>query len=220
MVPIKDLKPHPRNYREHPEDQIEHLRQSINDNGFYRNVVIAKDSTILAGHGITEAMQGLKYKQVPCYRLDIEPDSPQALKILAGDNYISHFANDDDRVLSEILKEIYTEDDLLGTGFTDEAVAVLAMVTRDANELADFDAAAEWLGMPTYETKEEYDERAPERKLIVLCDTEDDRTKALDLLGCMIVTGKGKTASTRFPPRQSVEDAVTLRFTTDGDEEE
>ena len=46
------LKPHPRNYRDHPQDQIDHLIQSIRENGFYRNVVVANDNTILAGHGV------------------------------------------------------------------------------------------------------------------------------------------------------------------------
>ncbi len=30
-VPTKDLKPHPRNYRGHPDDQIDHIVQSLTD---------------------------------------------------------------------------------------------------------------------------------------------------------------------------------------------
>lgn len=52
MIEIQTLKPHPRNYRTHPEDQIAHLIESISKHGFYRNVVIAKEGTILAGHGV------------------------------------------------------------------------------------------------------------------------------------------------------------------------
>jgi ParB-like chromosome segregation protein Spo0J len=48
---LTDLKPHPRNYRTHSDDQLKHLIQSIKEHGFYRNVVVIKDGTILAGHG-------------------------------------------------------------------------------------------------------------------------------------------------------------------------
>lgn len=51
-VPIKELRPHPRNYRSHPEDQLEELMASLDENNQYRNVVIAWDNTILAGHGV------------------------------------------------------------------------------------------------------------------------------------------------------------------------
>jgi hypothetical protein len=47
IVALSSLRPHPRNYREHPEDQIEHLMQSIRANGFYRNIVVARDGTII-----------------------------------------------------------------------------------------------------------------------------------------------------------------------------
>lgn len=47
IVSIESLSPHPRNYRGHPEDQIEHLVQSIRENGCYRNIVVARDRSIL-----------------------------------------------------------------------------------------------------------------------------------------------------------------------------
>ena len=56
---IVDLKPHPRNYRGHPEGQVAHLEQSLRDHGIYRNVVVANDNTILAGHGVIVAAQKL-----------------------------------------------------------------------------------------------------------------------------------------------------------------
>ncbi len=34
---VEGLKPHPRNYRTHPEDQLAHLVASIEEHGFYRN---------------------------------------------------------------------------------------------------------------------------------------------------------------------------------------
>jgi hypothetical protein len=57
LIAIKELKPHPRNYRSHPEDQLVHLVNSIKQHGFYRNVVVAKDNTILAGHGVVPSFK-------------------------------------------------------------------------------------------------------------------------------------------------------------------
>jgi hypothetical protein len=86
--------------------------------------------------------------------LDVDPDEPRALKVLVADNEISRLAEIDDRALTEMLREIMhdAETSLEGTGFTAEQLAALAMITRSAEELADFDAAAEWVGMPEFDT--------------------------------------------------------------------
>src|SRR4051812_4918873 len=78
MVNVADLKPHPKNYHAHPEDQLTHLIESLEANGFYRNVVIAKDGTILAGHGIVQAAEKVALKQVPVIRLNVGPEDPKA----------------------------------------------------------------------------------------------------------------------------------------------
>lgn len=200
LTAVKDLTPHPRNYREHPEDQIDHLVQSIRDHGVYRNVVTANDGTILAGHGVVLAAKRLELKEIPAIRLDIEPESVEALKLLAADNYLSHFASDDDRMLTELLKDVAELDDLFGTGFDDQSLAALLMVTRNSDEIADIDAAAEWVGMP------EFDHRPSELRLIVHFETEDERTQVLsELLGVTdlestVVKG-AKAWSIRWPPR-------------------
>src|SRR5688572_19601390 len=100
-VSITELKPHPRNYREHPDDQLEHICRSIEQHGVYRNIVTASDLTILAGHGVVKAALKLGIKRLRIVRLPIDADSPQALKLLAGDNEIGKLAEVDDRALSE-----------------------------------------------------------------------------------------------------------------------
>jgi DNA modification methylase len=123
IVLIKDLKPHPRNYRKHPKEQLNHIVESIKENKIYRNIVIAKDNTILAGHGVIEGLQILEATEAPCIRLDIEPDSPEALKVLAGDNEIANLANDNTFLLAELLKEVSEKtDNLIGTGYTDSTL--------------------------------------------------------------------------------------------------
>ena len=89
-VLVSGLKPHPKNYRKHPEDQIEHLTESIGEHGFYRNVVISKDGVILAGHGVVEAAKKMGLKEIPVVRLGVKSDDPRAIKVLVGDNEIGH----------------------------------------------------------------------------------------------------------------------------------
>ena len=55
LIELALLKPHPDNYHAHPDDQVEELAASLRQHGFYRTVVVARDLTILAGHGIVEA---------------------------------------------------------------------------------------------------------------------------------------------------------------------
>ncbi len=123
-VSLDTLKSHPRNYRAHPDDEIEHLMESIRSNGVYRNVVIAQDGTILAGHGVVTAARRLGLETLPVYRTSYGPDDLRAIKLLVSDNEISHLAMSDDRALTELLRELKEADiDLLGTGYDDMMLA-------------------------------------------------------------------------------------------------
>lgn len=206
-VLIAQLKPHPRNYRSHPEDQIEHLVARIRKFGIYRNIVVARDLTILAGHGITEAARRMGYEEMPVKRIDVDPTSSRALQIMAGDNEVEHLAQNDDRALSELLKEINDNDidGLLGTGYDDMMLANLAMVTRPASEIADHNEAAHWVGLPEYEPMDE------PWKVVFSFETEQDRNDLARKLGMEFKGSNGKTARAWWPPREN-DDRVSLRF--------
>jgi len=207
LVLLESLTPHPRNYRIHPDDQLEHIIKSIRENGFYRNVVVARDGTILAGHGVVQAAQKIKLKVVPVIRLDIGPDEPRALKLLAGDNEISRLAEIDDRALTEMLKEIKLADPdgLLRTGFDDAMLANLLMVTRPASEMQDFDAAAHWVGMPEYDAGEQI-----ACQMIVSFQAKEDFEAFAKKLGIDQEIRKKRMAMW-FPARER-DDANSLRF--------
>lgn len=180
VVPVASLRPHERNYRRHPPEQLEHLVRSLEEHGVYRNVVVAEDGTILAGHGVVEAAIAAGMEEIPVIRLAIDPASPQALKIVAGDNELGRLGEIDDRALTEILREIReanADDGLLGTGFSDEALANLLYVTRPATEIASFSAAAEWVGMPEFEGSDK------PLQIVVSFDSDDDREKFMALIG-------------------------------------
>lgn len=193
-VPIGLLKPHPRNYRKHPEDQIKHLEHSLREQGWYRNVVTAEDYTILAGHGITRAAQNLSLTEVPIVRLPISQDSPEALKLLVADNELVRFAEADDRVLAEILKEIATPDParLLGTGWDMMKLTNFAFVTRA--EIKEIDHAAEWAGMP------EFDSGKKAVLMTISFPSEEARELFAKNAGVAIVKRQGMVWSATWPP--------------------
>lgn len=206
-VPTSSLQPHPRNYRKHPDDQIEHLVQSIEEHGFYRNIVITKHGTILAGHGVWQAVCRMGLSEIPVIVLDLDDDDPKALKVLAGDNEIGHLGEIDDRALTDLLKDVSTNDDvgLLGTGFDEQMLANLLFVTRPASEIADFDEAAEWVGMPEYERAND------PLKMTVSFATNEDRLAFGRKLGYKMTD---KTKSVWWPPREK-DDVESIRFVSE-----
>jgi ParB-like chromosome segregation protein Spo0J len=203
-VSVSELKPHPKNYRAHPDDQLEHIIQSIKDNGHYRNVVVAQDNIILAGHGVVKASSKMGLESIPVVQLDVPHDDPKAIKVLTGDNEIAHLGLVDDRLLTELLKEVkdYDMNGLLGTGYDDAMLASLVMVTRPKSEIEDFDAAAEWVGMPEHQSE------AKPLQIIVSFDSEKDREDFGKLVGSPLTE---KTKSIWFPHKEQ-DDVASVRL--------
>ena len=209
-VPIDSLRAHPRNYRAHPDEQLDHIARSIELHGIYRSIVTARDHTILAGHGVWLAARRLGLEVAPIVRLELDPDEPRAMQLLAGDNEMSNLAEIDDRALTEILRELAGDDIdlLLSTGFNAEQVAALALTTRTRAELDDFDAAAEWLGLP------EFEPIGPEGcRLSILFDSREDRERfvATHELQVTRFDSSRQAWSMRWPPR-SREDTGSLLY--------
>lgn len=153
IVALADLAPHPRNYREHPPEQLAQIQASLDEHGFYRNIVIARDGTILAGHGVVEAMRSAGASNVPAIRVDCAPDSPQALRILTGDNQLALFAVDNDALLAGILSEIKTDvAGLLGTGHTSASLDELLAGISTPDPAEEYSRKIE---APVYEMKGE-----------------------------------------------------------------
>lgn len=82
-------------------------------------------------------------------------------------------------------------------------LANLAMVTRPASEIADFDAAAEWVGMP------EYHSDSPEYVVIIRFESPDDRAMCFRKLD--IPAEQEGRRSIWYPPRDTV-DRSSVKF--------
>lgn len=212
-VLLSDLHPHPRNYQKHPEAQIEHIRASLRKYGQFRPVLVADDLTILAGHGLTESMIKEGMTEGDVRRYPFGPNEPAALKLLALDNELNNFAEVDDRMLTEMLKEVAELDleGLLGTGFDEAMLAGLLFVTRPANEINKLEDAKAWAGMPEFEIPEDV-------ILTIRLDSPEDRQKVVDLLGLTNASiTRGKTMWSTWWPARSQLDPRNARFETEQD---
>lgn len=209
---ISDLKPHPANYQMHPDTQLEQIQASIRQHGFYRNVVVASDNTILAGHGVVEAARRMGKKRVPVIKLDISPDDPKALKVMTSDNEINNLAKVNDRALTELLKgllEIEGNGALMGTGFDENQLAALAFTTRPASEMQTQDTAAEWVGMADWQPRPNYP------TVMVRFENEDDRQEFMNLIGATVINAKSGDVWSIWYPEREREDIRNIRFGTD-----
>ena len=115
---IERLRAHPRNYRGHPPEQVEVLRENIRRHGLEKPIVVMEDGTILAGHGILEAARLEGYEQVPVHVY--HGDAPDSF--LVDDNGSDRLARDDERVLVELLRERQAMGTLASTGWDDDAL--------------------------------------------------------------------------------------------------
>ena len=118
---IKDLSLHPDNPR---QGDIGAIAVSIEQNGWYGTVVAQKSTGhVLAGNHRLQAAQQLGMKEVPVYWVDV--DDTTAKKILLADNRTNDLASYNDDVLSELLTDLASTDDLLGTGYDGDDLDVL-----------------------------------------------------------------------------------------------
>jgi len=208
-VDVDSLRPHPRNYKFHPETQLEHIGGSLEEFGQYRNVVCARDGTILAGHGVWESAKRKGAKRIKVVRLPIEPTDSRALKVIALDNELPRFAESDDRALSEMLRDLVKEGGeiaLFGTGFDTTMLAAFTMVTRPASEIADMNAAAQWVGMPEYRPEGE-----PLRVVVQLAN-EADREAFMKAIGATTINKKTQPVWSIWWPERQKDDLSSVRF--------
>jgi ParB-like chromosome segregation protein Spo0J len=119
--PIADLRPHPLNYRRHPEAQLEVLRRSLRDHGLQKPVVVTPDGTILAGHGLVEAAQAEGWEEIAVHIYD----GPHPDAFVVADNYSASLAVDDEQALADLLRRLEADGELSASGYQEDDLAEL-----------------------------------------------------------------------------------------------
>ena len=185
---LSDLRPHPQNYRRHPPEQLRQLEASLRTHGCVRNVVVARDGTILCGHGIVEAARRLGLEALPVVQMPLDPAEPRALQLLVAENEIARLADVDDRALTDMLRGLGEIDPALleGTGFDAQQLAMLVYQTRPAGEIPDRPAAIAWVGEAAAEWAAagngEHVTVPKPCKLVLSFRSLDDRIRCMEVL--------------------------------------
>ena len=114
-LPLDALKPYSRNAKKHPDEQVEHIANSIREFGFRQPLVIDRDGVLVIGHGRLLAAKKLGLKTVPCVRADdLTDEQVKALRL--ADNKLNE-SGWDFASLEEELDELEAEFDMTDFGF-------------------------------------------------------------------------------------------------------
>lgn len=111
MVKTADIIPYENNAKKHPDDQIDHIANSIKRFGWRQPIVVDKENIIIAGHGRLLAAQKLGSETVPAlYVDDLTDEEIKALRL--ADNKTNESGWDDDLLALELegLKNLNMED--------------------------------------------------------------------------------------------------------------
>lgn len=135
LLEIDSLIPHKRNYRQHPDMQLSQLGASHERFGQFRSVVVverAQGYTIVAGHGIVEAMKRNGVQQVRADVLPASTSEEDVEAILIADNLLPQGASDDNAILAELLQsQVDSGYDLSALGSDEETLRQMVEALGD-----------------------------------------------------------------------------------------
>ena len=145
LLPLDNLHAHPRNYNQHPPEQITKIALSLRTFGQTRSIVVWErpdgEYWIIAGHGVTEAARSEGWQSLNANILPVDYGEARALAYLAADNELSNLSDPDMAALAQLLEESRNADiPLEAMGFSDDALE--ALLADLANETLDRDDTA------------------------------------------------------------------------------
>lgn len=170
LVPVSDLKPHPKNPNKHPADQIKRLAQILEYQGFRYPVKVSQLSGfVTSGHGRIEAAKLNGWTHVPVSFQPYEDEAQEYADVVA-DNAIADWASLDFGNINVNIQDLGPEFDidLLGLRFFG------VDVNDKIDEINKGDESAEWVGLP------EFNEGGKYINLIFQFKTELERQQYAD----------------------------------------
>lgn len=115
LIPISDLRPHPKNRNKHGQDQIERLAKLLQAHGMRAPIVVSNLSGyIVKGHGTVLALKHTAQRDAPVVYQDFESEEEE-YQFLQADNAIASWAELDLKGIHLDLPDLAPFDiDLLG----------------------------------------------------------------------------------------------------------
>ena len=108
-VKLSEIKPYKNNAKEHPQEQIEQIKKSIQEFGNNDPIAIDEDNTIIEGHGRFYALQQLGYDEAECIRLTHLSEEQKKAYILVH-NKLTMNSDFDEKILEKELDDILNID--------------------------------------------------------------------------------------------------------------
>ncbi len=121
IVPLKDLRPNPKNPNQHPPEQIKLLASIIRATGWRAPITVSKRSGLVTkGHGHLMAAQLDDLTDAPVDYQDYASEAEE-LADLTADNRIAELATTDNKMLAEVFADIDTgEIPFMLSGYTED----------------------------------------------------------------------------------------------------
>ncbi len=124
---------YPGNAKEHPQEQIDKIKESISQFGFRTPILIDKDGVIIQGHGRYISSRQLGLKKVPVIIADdLSPEKVKMLRL--ADNKVAESEWNNDALNTE-LKDLVVDFDIEDFGFdldfTNEPEDISAQITTE-----------------------------------------------------------------------------------------
>lgn len=117
---IGNIKPYERNAKKHPEEQVQHIANSLQRFGWKQPLVVDKDGVVVVGHGRLLAAQKLGLKSVPCVCAD-DLTEAEIKAFRLADNKTNESAWDGELVELELDELAELDDiDMSDFGFIDQ----------------------------------------------------------------------------------------------------
>lgn len=133
LMPVAELKPHPKNWNEHPPEQLA-MAAKIFERGIRRPIrVSALSGLITVGHGALETkMKG--WKEWPV-EIQAYASQKEELADVTADNKLGEKSRANPDKLAALLQELHGEDDIEIAGVTDsEMQDLIARLENDKDK--------------------------------------------------------------------------------------
>lgn len=133
IIPLKDLRPNPKNPNQHPPEQIKLLASIIRATGWRAPITVSKRSGLVTkGHGRMMAAELGDMSEVPVDYQDYASEAEE-LADLTADNRIAELATTDNKLLAEVFADIDTgEIPFMLSGYTEEEYGNLVTALSEA----------------------------------------------------------------------------------------
>jgi hypothetical protein len=178
---VADLVPYARNPRVHSGPQVSKIAASIQEWGWTTPVLIAEDSTIIAGHGRVLAAQQLGIEEIPCMVARGWTDAQRRAYIIA-DNQLTLAGDWDEEMMRIELGDIDASGfdlDLIGFD-ADELSGLMGGFDGNSDVAAQDETYSRKIVAPIYEPKGDkppvntlFDD-SKSRELVAAIDAEQD----------------------------------------------